>query len=374
MIYFDNSATTKVDERVLETFNKVSREYPGNANSLHSLGVKSKSLEEYATTKIAHLLGIKKSEIIYTSGATESNNTVLKGVTSKYQNRGNHIIITPLEHSSVIETAKYLETKGFIIDYVKIMPDGRIDLDDLAKLLDDNTILVSLSYVDSELGVVQDIAKISKMVRKYPKCYLHVDATQAFGKIKIDFSLVDFLSMSAHKIFGLKGIGLLFKKENIVIDNLIHGGKSTTSFRSGTPPLALICSLMKAIELILPNIDKNYDHVTKLNNLLTSHLSKYEGIHLNSTNYSLPYIINFSLLNIKPETFIHAMEEYDIYLSTKSACSTSTISLAVNSIYHDEKISTHSIRISLSYQNTEAEVNKFNEVFDLVYHRLSMKN
>lgn len=373
MIYFDNSATTMVDDRVLETFNKVCKNYPGNSNSLHSLGIKSKELEDYATERISQLLGVKPSEIIYTSGATESNNTVLKGVASKYRNRGNHIITTPLEHSSVLETCKYLESKGFIIDYVKIKDNGQVDTEDLERLLNDNTILVSISYVDSELGIKQDINTISNIVKKYPKCYLHIDATQAIGKIKVDFNNIDFLSMSAHKIFGLKGIGLLVKKDNIVIDNLINGGKSTTTYRSGTPALPLICSLMKSLELIIPNIDNNYEYVTTLSNKLKESLSKYDKVHINSTKNSIPYIINFSLLEIKPETFIHMMEEENIYISTKSACSTSDISLSVDSIYHNSEISKSSIRISLSYKNTIEEVNKFIEIFDEIYNNLMFK-
>ena len=373
MIYLDNSATTMVDDRVLETFNKVCKNYPGNSNSLHSLGIKSKELEDYATEKISNLLGVKPSEIIYTSGASESNNTVLKGVASKYKNRGNHIITTPLEHSSVLETFKYLESKGFIIDYVKIKDNGLIDIEDLERLLTDNTILVSVAYVDSELGIRQDIDAISKIVKKHPKCYFHVDATQAIGKIKVDPTNIDFISMSAHKIFGLKGIGLLIKKDNIVIDNLIHGGKSTTIYRSGTPALPLICSLMKALELVIPNIDKNYEYVSSLSRKIKDNLKKYDNIHINSTENSIPYIINFSVIGVKPETFIHTMEEEDIYLSTKSACSTSDISLSVDSIYHNREISMSSIRISLSYKNTEEEIDKFIEVFDKIYNKLVFK-
>lgn len=373
MIYLDNSATTMVDDRVLETFNKVCKNYPGNSNSLHSLGIKSKELEEYATEKISNLLGVKPSEIIYTSGASESNNTVLKGVASKYKNRGNHIITTPLEHSSVLETCKYLENKGFIIDYVKIKDNGLMDIDDLERLLTDNTILVSVAYVDSELGIRQDIDTISKIVKKHPKCYFHVDATQAIGKIKVDPTSIDFISMSAHKIFGLKGIGLLIKKDNIVIDNLIHGGKSTTIYRSGTPALPLICSLMKALELVIPNIDKNYEYVSSLSRKIKDNLKKYDNIHINSTENSIPYIINFSVIGVKPETFIHTMEEEDIYLSTKSACSTSDISLSVDSIYHNREISMSSIRISLSYKNTTEEIDKFIKVFDKIYNKLVFK-
>ncbi len=373
MIYLDNSATTMVDDRVLETFNKVCKNYPGNSNSLHSLGIKSKELEEYATEKISNLLGVKPSEIIYTSGASESNNTVLKGVASKYKNRGNHIITTYLEHSSVLETCKYLENKGFIIDYVKIKDNGLIDIDDLERLLTDNTILVSVAYVDSELGIRQDIDTISKIVKKHPKCYFHVDATQAIGKIKVDPTSIDFISMSAHKIFGLKGIGLLIKKDNIVIDNLIHGGKSTTIYRSGTPALPLICSLMKALELVIPNIDKNYEYVSSLSRKIKDNLKKYDNIHINSTENSIPYIINFSVIGVKPETFIHTMEEEDIYLSTKSACSTSDVSLSVDSIYHNREISMSSIRISLSYKNTTEEIDKFIKVFDKIYNKLVFK-
>ena len=373
MIYLDNSATTMVDDRVLDTFNKVCKNYPGNSNSLHSLGIKSKELEDYATEKISNLLGVKPSEIIYTSGASESNNTVLKGVASKYKNRGNHIITTPLEHSSILETCKYLESKGFIIDYVKIKDNGLIDIDDLERLLTDNTILVSVAYVDSELGIRQDIDTISKIVKKHPKCYFHVDATQAIGKIKVDPTNIDFISMSAHKIFGLKGIGLLIKKDNIVIDNLIHGGKSTTIYRSGTPALPLICSLMKALELIIPNIDKNYEYVSSLSRKIKDNLKKYDNIHINSTENSIPYIINFSVIGVKPETFIHTMEEEDIYLSTKSACSTSDVSLSVDSIYHNREISMSSIRISLSYKNTEEEIDKFIKAFDKIYNKLVFK-
>lgn len=373
MIYLDNSATTMVDDRVLETFNKVCKNYPGNSNSLHSLGIKSKELEDYATEKISNLLGVKPSEIIYTSGASESNNTVLKGVASKYKNRGNHIITTYLEHSSVLETCKYLENKGFIIDYVKIKDNGLIDIEDLERLLTDNTILVSVAYVDSELGIRQDIDTISKIVKKHPKCYFHVDATQAIGKIKVDPTSIDFISMSAHKIFGLKGIGLLIKKDNIVIDNLIHGGKSTTIYRSGTPALPLICSLMKALELVIPNIDKNYEYVSSLSRKIKDNLKKYDNIHINSTENSIPYIINFSVIGVKPETFIHTMEEEDIYLSTKSACSTSDISLSVDSIYHNREISMSSIRISLSYKNTEEEIDKFIKAFDKIYNKLVFK-
>ena len=374
MIYFDNSATTMVDDRVLDTFNKVCKNYPGNSNSIHSLGIKSKELEEYATSKIASLLGVKTSEVIYTSGATESNNMVLKCVASKYKNRGNHIITSYLEHSSILETVKYLEDNGFVIDYVNVNGDGLIDLEHLKSLINDKTILVSIAAVDSELGIKQNINEISKIVREYPKCYFHVDATQAIGKIKVDFSKIDFLSMSAHKIFGIKGIGLLLKKDNIVIDNLIHGGKSSTDYRSGTPALPLICSLMKALEIIMPSIDDNYNYVSNLNKNIIVFLSKYDGVHINSTINSIPYIINFSINNIKPETFIHAMERHEIYISSNTACSSGKLSTSVMALYNDKVRAETTIRISLSCLTKLEEITVFLNTFNGVYEKLHSLN
>lgn len=373
MIYLDYSATTPVDRQVLDTFNKVCMEYPGNSNSLHSLGVKSKSLEDYATEEIAKMLKVKKSEIIYTSGASESNNTVIKGVCEKYKNRGKHIITTYLEHSSIIAPLNYLADKGFEVDFVKINDQGIVDIDDLKRLLRDDTILVSVCMVDSELGLRQPIKEISEILKGYPKCYFHVDCTQALGKIDINLKDVDFASFSAHKIYGLKGIGLLYKKENINICPLIHGGKSTTVYRSGTPALPLIVSMMKAMELIIPNVKRNYEYITKLNKKICDKLKEYPLVHINSTENSIPHTINFSLRKIKPETFIHALDENEIYISTKSACSSAnSMSNSVYAVTKDEEIANHSLRISLSYLTTEEEIDKFLSIFDECYKKLDM--
>lgn len=374
MIYLDYSATTPVDKRVLNTFNKVCLEYPGNSNSLHKLGTESKELENYATKRIEQLLNLKNSEIIYTSGASESNNHILKGVCSKYKNRGKHIITTYLEHSSILSTVSYLSNQGFTVDYVKIQDDGRIDLENLKQLLTNETILVSISAVDSELGIIQPLEEIASIIKEYPKCFFHVDCTQALGKIPVDFNLMDFASCSAHKIFGMKGIGLLIKKKNIIIDNLIHGGKSTTTYRSGTPALPLIVSTMKAIDLIMPCMSENYKHVEKLKISILNELKKYPDIFINSTSNSSAYIINISLKNIKPETFVHAMDEHQIYISTKSACSsTNSMSDSVYALTKDRDKAMHSIRISLSHLTTEEEIQEFLKVFSYCYQKLNLK-
>lgn len=374
MIYLDYSATTKPDEKVIEVYNKVAREYYANSNSLHSLGIKSKELEEYATNKIAKLLKVKPTEIIYTSGASESNNQALKGICFKYKQRANHIITTKLEHSSITETVKYLTENGFVVDYVNILENGEVDLEHLKQLINDNTLLVSICAVDSELGIKQPIEKISHIVKCYPKCYLHVDCTQAIGKINIDLSKVDLASISAHKIYGFKGIGLLYKKENIEIDPLIHGGKSTTVYRSGTPALPLIVSMMKALELIIPKVEENYNKVKILNDLVKDNLIKYSKVHINSTEKSIPYVINFSIKDIKPETFVHALDEKNIYISTKSACSkANTMSESVYSVTKNKDYASTSLRISLSYLTTEKEIEEFTNSFGECYKKLTLK-
>ena len=374
MIYLDYSATTPVDKRVLDTFNKVCLEYPGNSNSLHSLGVKSKELEEYVTSKIADILKVKPIEIIYTSSSSESNNTAIKGICLKYKNRGKHIITTSLEHSSVIAPLNYLTKEGFEVDFVNLKEDGTVDLEHLKSLMRDDTLLVSISYVDSELGVVQPINEISKIVKKNPKTFFHVDCTQAVGKIIVDLSNIDLASISAHKFYGLKGVSLLIKKENIVIEPLIHGGKSTTVYRSGTPALPLYASMMKALELIIPNIDENTKYISKLNKKIIDKLSTYENVYINSTEKSIVNTINISIKGIKPETFIHALEEYEIYVSTKSACSSAdSMSNSVYAVTKDKERASNTIRISLSYLTTEEEIDQFLEVFDKCYNHLLLK-
>lgn len=373
MIYLDYSATTPPDKRVVDVFSKVALDYFGNSNSLHKLGIKSKELENYATEEIANYLNVLPSEIIYTSSSSESNNLALKGIALKYKNRGKHIITTSLEHSSIIATCNYLTSIGFEVEFVELNEDGTVNIDDLKKKLRDDTILVSISCVDSEVGIRQPVEEIGKILKDYPKCFYHVDCTQAIGKVNVDLTNIDLASISAHKFFGLKGIAMLIKKENIVIEPLIHGGKSTTIYRSGTPALPLIVSLKKALELILPNVDKNYKYVTKLNDMLITKLSSYDNVYINSTNKSIKHTINISVLNIKPETFIHALEESDIYISTKSACSSAnSMSNSIYAITHDEKRASSTIRISLSYLTTEEEVNKFLEVFDECYNKLNM--
>lgn len=372
MIYLDYCATTPVDKKVLNTFNKVCLEYPGNSNSLHKLGADAHELENYATDKIKDMLKLNNKDIIYTSGASEANNQAIKGICLKYKNRGKHIITTYLEHSSIISTMNYMSDLGYTVDYVKLDDDGRVDLEHLRKLMTNETVLVSICMIDSELGIRQPIEEISKIINNYPKCFFHVDCTQALGKINVNFDLMDLASVSMHKIYGMKGIGMLIKNSSINILSLIHGGKSSTVYRSGTPALPLIVSSMKAIEIVSKDMDYRYEYVENLKKRIIDKISKYADVDINSTKYSISYVINISLKKIKPETFIHAMDEYEVYLSTKSACSDSTtMSDAVYAVVKDRDRAMHSIRISLSYKTTEEDVDKFLILFDECYKKLN---
>jgi cysteine desulfurase len=372
MIYLDYSATTKCSKEVLKTFVDTNEKYFANPNSLHKLGIEVKNLSDAATTQIANLLHVKKEEIIYTSCSSESNNLAIKGVALRNQKKGRHIITTNLEHSSIDKPLDYLKTLGFEIDIVKTN-NGLVDLEDLKKLIKKDTILVTISAVNSETGIKQNIEEIGQILKNY-NCYFHVDATQSIGKVNIDFKDVDLISFSAHKFYGLKGIACLIKKEHVLMEPLIHGGKSTTNYRSGTPAVPLIVSMSKALRIALENLDQDYQYVETLNNYLKDNLKKLDNVIINSNKYSIPHILNVSVIDIKPETMQHALEEYDIYISTQSACSSNKkVSKAVFEVTNDEKLSEHSIRISLSKFTTKEEIDEFIECFKICLDKLKIR-
>lgn len=368
MIYLDYSATTPVNKEVLDSFNKVSLDFVGNSNSLHSLGVNASKLINNATKQIADILKIKENEIIYTSGSSESNNLAIKGVCLKYQNRGKHIITTKFEHSSVNGPLNYLKELGFEISYVESNEFGVVNIEDLKSIIREDTILVSINAINSEIGIKQPVEEIGDLLKDYPKCIYHVDLTQSIGKININLETIDLASFSAHKIYGLKGIGCLIKKENILLEPLIHGGKSTTNYRSGTPAHPLIVSISKALRLAAMDIDKKYNYVLELNNYLKNRLVKYDDVYINSNSNCIPHILNISIVNIKAETFMHALEKYDIFISTKSACSDEdSLSESVYALTQDIKKAKSSIRISLSYLTTKEELDEFLDCFNKCY-------
>ena len=363
MVYLDYSATTPINKNVLDSFNKVCLEYPGNANSLHILGSDSFHLMEAATKQVADILGVLKEEVIFTSGASEANNLAIIGTILKYKSRGKHIITTKLEHSSVLDTVEYLAENGYEVEYVNILENGKVDINDLKNKIRDDTLLVSIGHVNSEIGIIQNVDEIGKCLKKYPKIVFHVDGTQAIGKIKVNLQNVDLYTISAHKIYGLVGVGCLIKKKHIDLVPIIHGGKSQSKYRSGTPSVALYVSMAKALKLIFEDFDKKYNKVVELNNYLKKNLETMNKVIINSNKEGVPHIINISILGIKPETMLHALEEQGIFISTKTACSyDSNESLSVYELTKNKEKAKSSLRVSLSYLTTIDELDYFIKV------------
>lgn len=372
MIYLDYSANTPVDARVLEQFCAVERRCIGNANSHHQAGSAAKAEIDAATIKIASLLGVQPAEIIYTSGASEANNFALKGLARLSRHVGRHIISTPLEHSSVSGTLTALQEQGYEIDLLDVKQDGTVDLEHLKDLLRPDTICVAVTLVDSELGVVQPVQEIAAILKAYPHCHLHVDATQAVGKIPVSFEGVDTMSLTAHKFYGLNGIGLLIKRRNLALEPLIHGGESTTIYRSGTPTVALASSLACALDLAVIDLPGRVDHVAKLNAELRAALSTYPLVRINSPEHAIPHVLNLSVRNVKGTVFQRELDAKGVCVSVKSACSSDGLpSRAVFAVSRDRRNALSSWRISLSHLTTEDEIKAFLQAFDVCYRELT---
>lgn len=372
MTYLDYSANTPATPRVLERFCEVERSCPGNANSRHQAGREAKRVIDHATQNIAGLLGAQPAEVIYTSGASEANNFALKGLAKLSRHAGRHIISTPLEHSSVSGTLTALQEQGYEIDLLDVKQDGTVDLEHLKDLLRPDTICVAVTLVDSELGVVQPVQEIAAILKAYPHCHLHVDATQAVGKIPVSFEGVDTMSLTAHKFYGLNGIGLLIKRRNLVLEPLIHGGESTTIYRSGTPTVALASSLACALDLAVTDLPGRVDHVAKLNAELRAALSTYPLVRINSPEHAIPHVLNLSVRNVKGTVFQRELDAKGVCVSVKSACSSDGLpSRAVFAVSRDRRNALSSWRISLSHLTTEDEIKAFLQAFDVCYRELT---
>lgn len=371
VIYLDYSANTPADPAVLEAFLRAEQTYIGNPNSNHPAGQAAREEMARVTESIAALLGVHPTELIYTSGASESNNLALKGIAQAARHTGRHIISTALEHSSVGGSLSALQWEDFEIDLVDIGRDGAIDLEQLRDLLRKDTILVSVCAVDSELGTVQPIRQIAEMLKDYPNCHLHVDATQAVGKTELVMDGVDTMSIAPHKFYGLNGSGLLIKRKDLVIEPQIHGGTSTTIYRSGTPALALAVSIEKALELALTGQAERVQWVQALSRQLRSALLQYPQVRINSPEGAVPHILNLSVRGVKGAVFQRALSQRGVCVSVKSACSTEgTPSKAVFAVSRDRKNALSSWRISLSHLTTQEEIAAFLQAFDACYTEL----
>ena len=364
MIYLDYAANTPVDDRVLDEFVLATRKYIANPNSSHPAGVEARQRIEEVSNNVAKYFNTEKDNVIYTSGSSESNNLVIKGVAEARRKNGNKIIISAVEHSSVVAPCNYLASHGYDVSVIPLTSEGLVDIEKLKEEIDDQTILVSICSVDSELGTVQPISEIASIVKKYPNCVFHTDATQAIGKVKVDYSGVDFITFAPHKFFGLNGFGALINLNNIKITPLIHGGKSTTIYRSGTPVTANVVALGKAFALATNELDERYQYIKELNDYLRNEFANISCIHINSPRTSIPNTLNISLVGKDTKKILKELEEKEVYLSTTTACALgSAPSKSVLAITGSEELASNTIRISMSHLTTKEEIVKFVEIF-----------
>lgn len=359
-IYFDNSATTKPYDEVIEAVSKGMKEYFGNPSSLHKIGMNCEKRLNEAREYFASTIKCNKEEIYFTSGGSEGNNLILKGLLKP----GHHFITTAFEHHSIISTCKQLEEKGVKVTYLDVDSEGRISLEDLEEAITKDTVLVSIMQVNNEIGVIQDIEAIGKLIKeRSSRAKFHVDAVQGYGKLPIDVnkSNVDFLTVASHKIHGPKGVGFIYIKKGIILNSLISGGSQEKGIRAGTENLPGIIGFEKAAQMTFEEMESRYDKVLELKKYFVERLNEIKDIRVNGEidGFS-PYILNVSFLGVRAEVLLHLLEEQNIYVATGSACTSKSSaahgSYVIKSLGLSNKEVESAIRFSFSYENTKEEV------------------
>ena len=373
MIYLDNCATTKPYKEVLETFVEVNNNYYGNPASINKFGKTTNKLLDAARKQVADILKVEKETIYFTSCATESNNIAIIGSVEHKKDFGNRIIVSKIEHPSVLETYRELERRGFILDYLNVDSNGLIDLNHLKSLLTKETILLSVMHVNNVYGGVQPIKEIVELLKEYPKVHFHVDGVQGVLKKEINLSDIDSYSISAHKFHGIKGVGALYLKSRRTVHNITFGGGQENGLRSGTVNVAGAVSLAKALRLSYertPDVLKKHREFKKL---IINELDSINHVVINSPlddNY-VDSIINISLPKIKGEAIVNSLNERGIMVSTTSACSSKTFHL--NEALYARGLSKEniegSIRVSFSYKTKLEEIKIFVKVFKEEYNK-----
>ena len=373
MIYLDNCATTKPYKEALDAFVEVNTSYYGNPASINKFGKTTNKLLSAARAQVATILGVGEDSIFFTSCATESNNIALLGSVEHKKDFGNRIIVSKIEHPSVLETFRELERRGFILDYINVDENGIIDLNHLKTLLTKETILLSVMQVNNVFGAIQPINEISEILKDYPKVHFHVDGVQGVLKNSIDLSKVDSYSISAHKFHGLKGIGVLYLKSRRTVHNITFGGGQEDGLRSGTVNVAAAVSLAKSLRLSQEKVEEIKVNHKEYKKLIVDEFSKYNHIVINSplSENFVDSIINISLPKIKGEVIVNALNDRGIMVSTTSACSSKTFHL--NEALYARGLSKEniegSIRVSFSYETTRKEVETFIEVLIDEYNK-----
>ena len=375
MIYFDHSATSPIYPEVLNTYVQTSQRIMGNPSSLHELGNQANRLLQQARKQIADLLSVTPGEIYFTSGGTEGNNWVMKGTAIEKRQFGKHLILSSIEHPSVRETAKQLETLGYEVSFAPVTNQGFVDVQALGQLIKKETILVSVMAVNNEIGAIQPIQEISQLLENYPKIHFHVDSVQAIGHVAQDrwlTSRVDFATFSAHKFHGPRGVGFIYWRQGRKLAPLLTGGGQENNERSSTENIAGIVAMARSLRIVFEKNLATPTHVLQLRKYLYDALSQYKKVTLFSQETTFAsHILCFGLKGIRGEVLIHALEQKQIFLSTTSACSSrkqpkySTLSqMGVPSVS-----ATTAVRISLDQSNTIAEVEQFLIVFHHLYQK-----
>ncbi len=367
MKYFDYTATTPVDDEVLETYIKTTKNFFANSNSLHKLGQRSNMMYTKAIEQLMDVLKLKSHNVIFTSNASEANNLGIFGICNKYEK--GKIITTKIEHPSVFEVFKALENK-FEVVYLNIDENGLIDLNQLKNEMNNNTILVSIMWVNNIIGTIQPIKEVVDIVKQYPKAKLHVDMVQGFCKVEPNFDLndIDLMTFSSHKIYGPKGIGGLFLKQGIVLEKVLYGSGLQQGVKPGTIDLSLICATVKAFKKFYPSTNKHSLDVKEKYYYLYNNLNNSKLIINTPKNNISYYILNISIPSINGETLVHLLEQNDIYVSTGSACS-SKLKKPEKTIYaltKSEELAISTIRISLSHLSTYEEIDELIKILNRI--------
>ncbi|MBK5126596.1 MULTISPECIES: cysteine desulfurase family protein [Streptococcus] len=375
MIYFDNSATTKPYPEALATYTEVATRIWGNPSSLHNLGSQATRILEASRKQIAELIGKKAEEIYFTSGGTEGDNWILKGVAFEKAPYGKHIIVSDIEHPAIKESAAWLKTQGFEVDYAPVDARGFVKVDALASLLRPDTTLVSVMAVNNEIGSIQPIHEIAALLEDRPTISFHVDAVQSLAKVATEVYLperVDFATFSSHKFHGLRGVGFVYIKEGKKITPLLTGGGQEKEMRSTTENVAGIAATAKALRLAMENQEAFASKTQQMKEVIRKELANYPDVTIFSgEDHFAPHILTFGIKGVRGEVVVHAFEEFDIYISTTSACSSKAGKPAGTLIAMgvDKSIAQTAVRLSLDLENDMSQVEQFLTKFKLIYEQ-----
>lgn len=374
MIYFDNAATTQTQPEVIKTYTEVATKIWGNPSSLHNLGTQATRILEASRRQIAELLGKESKEIFFTSGGTEGDNWVIKGVAFEKAHLGKHIIVSAIEHPAVKESALWLKTQGFEVDLAPVNTQGFVDVSALETLIRPDTTLVSVMAVNNEIGAIQPIQEISQLLADKPTISFHVDAVQAIGKVPTQQYLtdrVDFASFSGHKFHSVRGVGFVYIKAGKKIAPLLTGGGQESDKRSTTENVAGIAATAKALRLTLDKAADSQKQLAAMKQILVDELSKYQDVTVFSGRENfVPSILTFGIKNIRGEVIVHAFEDHQIYISTTSACSSKAGKPAGTLIAMGvpQKLAQTAVRVSLDGDNDMGQIEQFLTIFKQIYH------